>query len=114
MLEAAGADRPKNVPLDGQSFLPQLRGQRGNPREWIYCWHDPRPGWDKEPYRLEIFARDQRYKLYSDGRFYNVSNDVLEQKPIPLGRGGSAATAARVKLKAVLDKMKREGARQPS
>lgn len=113
MLEAAGAARPKNVPLDGQSFLPQLRGQRGNPRRWIYCWHDPRPGWDKEPYRLEIFARDQRYKLYSDGRFYDVSNDVLEQKPIPLGQGGSAA-AARVKLKAVLDKMKSEGARQPS
>jgi arylsulfatase A len=114
MLEAAGARVPRNVPMDGRSFLPQLRGERGNPREWIYSWHDPRPGWDKEPYRLEIFARDQRYKLYSDGRFYDVPNDVLEQKPLPPGQGGPAAAAARAKLRAVLDKMKRLGAPQPS
>jgi len=29
------------------------------------------------------FVRNKEYKLYSDGRFYNVSRDKLEQNPLP-------------------------------
>jgi hypothetical protein len=71
MLDAAGVSparalAPNETPLDGRSFLPQLRGQRGNPRDWIYCWHDPRPGWDKDKFKLEEWARNKRFKLYRD------------------------------------------------
>ena len=51
-----------------------------------------------------IFARDHRWKLYNDGRLYDISKDVLEQSPVM--QGGSEA---RAKLQAVLDSMPSEG-----
>ncbi len=113
MLDAAGLDparalAPNETPLDGRSFLPQLRGQRGNPRDWIYCWHDPRPGWDKDAFKLEEWVRDKRFKLYRDGRLYDVPSDPLEERPIPPGTG-QESVAARRRLQPVLDRMKRAG-----
>jgi hypothetical protein len=84
--------------LDGVSFLPQIRGQRGTPRDSIFCHYDPRPGWDKARFRLTRYAWDQRFKLYDDGRLYDISKDVLEQSPL----GPSDAPEARRKLGAVL------------
>lgn len=101
----AGARFPEGVTIDGKSFLPQLRGEKGNPREWVLVHHDPRPGWDKDGYTLVRFARDQRFKLYSDGKLYDVPADLLERSPIPPGQGGPEAEAARKKLQAVLDTM---------
>ncbi|MCP5120360.1 MAG: sulfatase-like hydrolase/transferase, partial [bacterium] len=40
-LDVAGAAAPAG--LDGRSFLPQLKGERGNPREWIYTYYNSRP-----------------------------------------------------------------------
>ena len=37
LLDAAGAPAPEG--LDGRSFLPQLRGEKGTPREWVYSWY---------------------------------------------------------------------------
>ena len=51
-------------PTDGRSFFPQLRGKRGNPRETIYVYNWPRP----EKGQPGAFVRNQRWKLYSDGR----------------------------------------------
>ena len=45
-LEAAGARPPSGVKFDGRSFLPQLRGERGQPRDWIYSWYSPRQSAD--------------------------------------------------------------------
>ena len=30
--------------IDGRSFLPQLRGRRGEPRDWIFIWYRRNPG----------------------------------------------------------------------
>ncbi|MBS1827419.1 MAG: sulfatase-like hydrolase/transferase [Acidobacteria bacterium] len=104
ILDAVGAKPDRK--MDGRSFLPQLLGKRGNPREWTYCWFDPRPGHGKEAYtKLVQYARTQRYKLYDDGRFYDVPNDVLEQRPLPASAGGEAGEA-RKKLQAVLQAMR--------
>lgn len=100
--------------MDGRSLLPQLRGERGNPRDWVYCWSDPRPGWDKDQFTLEVFARDQRYKLYSDGRLFDVPDAPTEKRPIAPGQAGAEAARARKKLQGVLDRMRSEGARMPS
>ncbi len=102
-LEAAGAAVPPH--LDGRSFLPQLRGQPGNPREWIYCYYNPRP----ERTRPTRFARDQRWKLYGDGRLFDVQSDPLEQRPLKDVAEGSEAAAAQRKLAAALAKMPSEG-----
>lgn len=103
VLEAAGAPVPEG--LDGQSFLPQLRGERGTPREWIHCYYCPRPEKTK-PVR---FTRDQRWKLYDDGRFFDIANDVLEQQPLTKIEPGTPAAAARKKLAAALASMPDEG-----
>lgn len=97
------AARRKSPATDGRSFLPQLRGERGRPREWLYMHHDPRPGWDKDRFRLERFARTQRFKLYDDGRLFDLSSDVLEEKPLSPDAQTKLAAAARAKLQKVLD-----------
>jgi len=104
IAEAGGASLPKNVTIDGRSFLAQLRGEKGNPRDWIFCWYQRNP--DATLYR---FARDQRWKLYGDGDYeragnlYDVENDSLEQTPV--SPGDPQAEEARARLQAVLDSM---------
>jgi arylsulfatase A len=108
ILAAAAAPPAKG--LDGRSFFPQLLGKKGSPREWTYCWHDPRPGHGKEAYTKTVqYARTKRYKLYDDGRLFDVPNDVLEQRPLAADAGAEAG-AARKKLQAVLNSM--QGPRQ--
>lgn len=98
MLEAANLQHASNV-ADGRSFLPQLKGQPGNPREHIFCHYDPR--WGPMARTPTRFTRDQRFKLYEDGRFYDVHSDPLEQHP--LVTPSPTSNAARSKLQAVLD-----------
>ncbi len=104
LLDAAGGKRPAG--LDGRSFLPQLRGRKGQPREWTFCDYDPRPGWDKDQFTRYVYARDRRYKLYDDGRFYDVTADPDEKKPLRVEDGGRAAQSARRKLQSVIARMK--------
>lgn len=77
ICEAAGVTPPATLPLDGTSFLPQLLGKRGNPREWIYCWYSPRGE------ILQEFAYDKRFKLYRSGGLFDYRDDPLEQRPLP-------------------------------
>jgi arylsulfatase A len=103
LLEATSQDIPGG--LDGRSFLPQLRGERGTPRKWFYCYYNPRP----ERTKPTRFVRDQRWKLYGDGRFFDVKNDLLEKKSIQTAEPGSAAGVARKKLEAALKSMPAKG-----
>jgi len=100
VAEAGGASLGRNVTIDGRSFLPQLRGQKSTPRDWIFCWYQRNPG-----NTLYRFARDQRWKLYANGNLYDVPADPLEKNPIEPGQGGPEAEEARARLQAVLDSM---------
>lgn len=95
---AAGVKTPDSLAIDGRSFLPQLQGEKGNPRDWIYCWYSPRG----EP--LQEFAFNQRYKLHRDGRFLEVSATGEEM----LLAGGASlkgqAAAAAKSFQAALDR----------
>jgi arylsulfatase A len=97
MLEAANLKAPA---LDGRSFLPQLKGQKSTPREWIFCHYDPEKGGIK-PAR---FAFDHKWKLYDDGRLFDRAADIDESQPIKAD--AAEAAEARKRLQAVLDKMK--------
>ncbi len=102
LAEAAGAD-PASTGLTphGRSFLPQIEGEAGDPRDWIFCYYNPRPGRKAWPeYR---FARDERWKLYDDGRLFDLNNDAMEERPIEDNGQGVVAAAARVRLRAVID-----------
>jgi arylsulfatase A len=99
LCEAAGVPVPENT--DGVSFLPQLRGERGTPREWLYAWYSPR----LQPVAtVREFAFDQDYKLYRTGEFFDLTADPFEERPLSRdGLSGPAAEAA-AKLQAVLDR----------
>lgn len=103
IVDAANVTPPKDLILDGQSFLPQLRGQKGSPREWAFCHYDPR--WGNRDKWKGRFARDQRFKLYLDGRFFDVPADVLEKHGLDLNKLPTNAETARRELQAVLDSM---------
>lgn len=102
ICEATGVPLESMGPQDGRSFLPQIKGQTGKPREWIYSWYDPRPGHDKERWkRTERFVFDRRWKLYEDGRLYDWEADRQESKPVD-------DAAARARLQPVLTKFRAE------
>lgn len=77
LAEAAGIELGKNDPIDGTSFLPQLCGEKGNPRDWVLCHYQPY--WNKQPGQ---FARTEKYKLYRDGRFYTPASDLKEENDL--------------------------------
>lgn len=98
LAEAAGADLPeqmivrgRKVPAvyDGKSFLPQVTGQAGEPREWVYVYYN-REGGGLEGGADGQWARTQRYKLYGKGgveqsnNFYDVLNDPAESRPLDI------------------------------
>jgi arylsulfatase A len=103
LCAAAGAPLPADPTPDGRSFLPQVRGQKGTPREWTYCWYAPNLG-PSEDVPTE-FAATARYKLYRDGTLYDYAADPEEKKPLE-GSGGAEAAAARKQLQGVLDRFK--------
>jgi arylsulfatase A len=103
ICEATGTPIPKDLRLDGQSFLPQLKGQTGSPREAIYMWYS-RSG---NPQAAKVFARNQRYKLYREGRFFDVAHDRLEKKPLDDAALTDEARAIKAKLQARIDQWER-------
>ena len=114
---------PAGFVTDGHSFVDVLRGESQGEREWVFCHYSrngtpARPA-DKEKVAQALekqakakqaktmgrFARTERYKLYEDGRFYNIKNDVQEVRPIAPGKGSTAAEAARRQLQSIHDQM---------
>ena len=99
LCEAARASVPKALNIDGRSFLPQLKGGKGNPREWLYCWYSH----SGKKSDAEEFARNQRYKLYRTGDFYDIGNDVLEKAPLQVGNLNDKTRRIRTVLQKALD-----------
>lgn len=105
IMEAAKRPASKKIKLDGISFYSQLFGHSNQIRPWVFCHYDPRPGWDKDQFRKIRFARDKRYKLYGDGKLYDVKKDKLEQNPIPSANDTEISSKARKHLASVLKSM---------
>ena len=94
VCDAAGVALRADLPVDGHSLMPQLLGQPHQPRDWIYCWYSPRG----EP--LQVFAMDQRFKLYRTGGLFDYRQDPLEKRPL----SSDALPNVRRKLQAALAK----------
>ncbi len=97
MCEAAGIAVPANA--DGVSFLPRLRGEAGRPREWLYAWYSPR---QRADLTVREWAWDQRYKLYRDGRLFDLAEDPDETAPLKTDRLDAEAADAAEKLRVAL------------
>lgn len=94
LCEAAGIAVPEGT--DGISFLPQLKGRAGTPRESLYLWYSPRQQADLT---VREYAFDLTHKLYRDGRLFDLTADPFETAA-PLAPG--EAPEARARLEAVL------------
>jgi arylsulfatase A-like enzyme len=94
LAELGGAQLPSGVTIDGRSFAPQLRGEKGSPRDWVFTQLGHRR-----------FVCDQRYLLHEDGRMYDITNDLLEHHDLA-GSTQSEAVAARKRLQSALDRCK--------
>ena len=98
ICEAANVPVPAALKIDGRSFLPQLRGEKGNPRDWLYAWYNPSGG----ATATAEFAHDASFKLYTDGRFFNVQKDDKEKSPLADSALDADAKAVKAKLEAAL------------
>ncbi|MBW3596381.1 MAG: sulfatase-like hydrolase/transferase [Planctomycetes bacterium] len=99
LAEISGAPLPAGVELDGRSFAPQLRGEPGRPRTWIFSWYE-RNGRRNQASR---WARDQHFKLYDNGRFFDVVADPKEETPLDPASLSDAQRKVREEFQAVLD-----------
>jgi len=95
LAELAGGVLPTDRPLDGTSFAAQLHGERGTPREWIYTEH-----------KDEAWARTHDWKRYLDGRLIHMTQDPLEESPVPPEEDTPISAAARARLAEVLAELR--------
>lgn len=101
ICQATGIDMPKD--LDGVSFLAQLGGDKGTPRESIYMWYSPR---QTQNLSVSESVFNHRYKLYRNGEFYDLRTDPLEKNSLDGSKLTAEQEQAKLKLAATLDKYK--------
>ena len=84
--------------LDGVSLVPTFHGK---PREKdvIYCWYERNGVREK----ASQHTRDQRYKLYATGKFFDTVDDPLEENDLAADGVPEPLSGVYRKLKAVLD-----------
>ncbi|MFM1746694.1 MAG: hypothetical protein RLZZ188_360 [Verrucomicrobiota bacterium] len=99
LCEAAGAAVPATPGIDGRSFLPQLLGRPGQPRDSYYLWY-ARNGGREATFE---FAQGRTLKLYRDGTTYDLVADPFEEKPLRVAALPAERTAEARRLQAVLD-----------
>jgi arylsulfatase A len=91
LLAVAGVETPTEIELDGQP-LPALMRDDVPPRRWVFAEH-----------KGSCFVRNHGWKLYGDGRFYNMNADQEETNPLDQESLSSAATVSRQELQKALD-----------
>lgn len=98
---AAGIEIPDNT--DGVSFLPQLRGEVGTPRQCLYTWYSPRLRTDLT---VKEYAFNQRFKLYRTGQFFDLNHDPAEKQDLQSQQLDGNARQQKAKLQKVLEQFK--------
>jgi len=93
-----GAKLPDNVILDGKSFAPQLKGEKGTPREWIFM-----------ELGNQWYVREEKWKLNRANELFDMRNAPFEEILIPADSKDEIAMSARQRLSAVLKTINPEG-----
>ena len=87
----AGAELPAGPVIDGRSFAPQLLGEKGTPREWLFVMLG-----------RHWYVRDAGWKLTDKGELFDMRDAPFEEKPVPADDADPEASAGRKRLAAVL------------
>jgi arylsulfatase A len=90
--ELAGAKMPDGVTVDSHSFAPQLRGEKGSPRDWVYV-----------ELNGKSYVRDARFKLTGSGELFDLAEAPFKEIPIAADTTDPDAAAAKKSLQSVLD-----------
>ena len=93
-----GAKLPDNVILDGKSFAPQLKGEKGTPREWIFM-----------ELGNQWYVREEKWKLNRANELFDMRNAPFEEILIPADSKDEMAVSARQRLSGVLKSINPEG-----
>lgn len=89
--ELAGVKlKPTNV-IDGRSFAPQLRGEPGRARQWIFI--ELARNW---------YAREANWKLTEKGELFDMSDSPFTEKLVAATAETDASKAARARLATAL------------
>ena len=94
----AGAKLPEGVTIDGRSLAPQLKGEAGQPREWVFL-----------QLAKQWYTRNAGWKLTHAGELFDMSGAPWEERPVPADTKDPAALAARKQLQAALDQLNPAG-----
>ncbi|MBF0196114.1 MAG: sulfatase-like hydrolase/transferase [Planctomycetes bacterium] len=102
ICEVANASIPTDLEIEGVSFLPQLKGEIGNPKDFIYCWYSKFANYAN----AKQHTRNKRHKLYITGNFYDIINDPKEKSPLAIESLAADELASYELLKNALDEIK--------
>lgn len=91
-LDLAGGEAPQGI--DGISFADRLRGGAASRREWAFASS-----------RGRHFVRTRLWKLYDDGRLFDMGLVREESDPVPISSASERAVRARENLQAALRKV---------
>jgi arylsulfatase A len=94
----AGATLPSDVKFDGRGFAPQLRGEKGTPRPWIFVQLGQK--W---------YARESGWKLTESGELLSMKDAPFVEEPVAADSKDSEAAQARARLQTVLDELNPAG-----
>ena len=101
--DLAGVDLPADRELDGHSFAPLLKGTGPSSRKFAYSEGVVRSSSgenDSEEVRYDMqWVRTASWKLYSDGRLFDMRNDDREENPIRKESDGGEQRRARSELR---------------
>jgi arylsulfatase A len=95
LAELGSTELPSGVTIDGRSFVPQLHGDTGTPRDWIY-----------NQFEGDAWVRSKQWKLYRSGKLFDMKSDPLEQTPIQGESETEESISARHSLQAVFEELK--------
>ena len=107
VLDAGGVSIPEDFQTDGQSFLPVIKGEEAHRRDWVYIGYNPKPGVGKDNFHPSEFVLNEKYKLYGDGKFYDIENDVLEKDTIEVSKASEVIKETKVRFKTIIDSLKK-------
>ena len=93
--ELAGCSGP-DFKIDGRSFAGLLIGSAYTPREWVYTERDG-----------TYWIRSKNWKLYNDGRFYDLATDPEEQKSLEATKATPQSAEARKELSNALKDLRK-------
>ena len=98
LADLAGAKLPANKVLDGKSFVPQLQGKKGNPRDWIFM-----------ELGNQWYVRDQKFKLNRAGELFDMSKAPFDENLVSNIVDNKEASEAKTRLAVVLEKLNPAG-----